>query len=112
MSTSINCDGSLLAALVDTPNGPFVFVYDVRVFALSYTGDVCFSFLYRLLFHVIHVDDLQAFPTHEIRLTSLSGSKAACLEWNPAIPNMFAASTNSCDLLVVKVDPQVLESFF
>lgn len=40
VSIQSNCDGSLLGALVNTTNGPFVFVYDMRVFSPAFTSEV------------------------------------------------------------------------
>ncbi|VDP07416.1 unnamed protein product [Heligmosomoides polygyrus] len=85
VSIGLNADETLLGVLGSTPQGCFVFVYDVRTLSADVPGE--------------------AFPLSTVRVGN-SASKGLAFEWNPALPDTFAASDNERTLSVAKIDLQ------
>uniref|UniRef100_A0AC34GDR1 Uncharacterized protein n=1 Tax=Panagrolaimus sp. ES5 TaxID=591445 RepID=A0AC34GDR1_9BILA len=72
-SIEFNSDGRVLAVAANTPNGPFVYVFDGFTFHPSYSQ--------------------QPFPLQSMRLSSNNGANITAFEWNPCVPEMFATAT-------------------
>uniref|UniRef100_A0A1I7XEZ6 DUF4461 domain-containing protein n=1 Tax=Heterorhabditis bacteriophora TaxID=37862 RepID=A0A1I7XEZ6_HETBA len=84
VSISVNCDGSLLGVLVNSPNGAFIYIFDIQAFSLEYTGEV-----YRI---------------SAIRMGTDTSSKGLAFEWNPALSDIFAASATDKTVVVIKIN--------
>uniref|UniRef100_A0A915CPR9 Nuclear pore complex protein Nup214 n=1 Tax=Ditylenchus dipsaci TaxID=166011 RepID=A0A915CPR9_9BILA len=86
----INADGSTLAVSLNTVNGPFVHLFDMRCFRPS--------------------TNKQPFPVASIRLSSSNAAKVLYFEWNPC-DNKFAVSTSDNTLVTVEYDLQKGSSY-
>ncbi|PIO77676.1 hypothetical protein TELCIR_00160 [Teladorsagia circumcincta] len=71
VSIGLNADETLLGVFGHTPQGCFVYIFDVLTLSVDVTGE--------------------AFPISTVRIGN-SASKGLAFEWNPAVADMFAAS--------------------
>ncbi|KAK5981442.1 hypothetical protein GCK32_005508 [Trichostrongylus colubriformis] len=85
VSIGLNADETLVGVLGHSPQGCFVYIFDVLTLSVDVPGE--------------------AFPISTIRIGN-SASKGLAFEWNPAIADMFAASDNDRTLTVVRIDLQ------
>ncbi|KAK6025831.1 hypothetical protein OSTOST_08255 [Ostertagia ostertagi] len=85
VSIGLNADETLLGVFGHTPQGCFVYIFDILTLSVDVTGE--------------------AFPISTVRIGN-SASKGLAFEWNPAVADMFAASDSERTLSVVKIDLQ------
>ncbi|KAE9549112.1 hypothetical protein FO519_007673 [Halicephalobus sp. NKZ332] len=72
-AVEFNSDGQVLAVAANTANGPFVYLFDGLTFSPGYTET--------------------PFPLTTVRLGSSDSAKLTAFEWNPCVPDSFAAGT-------------------
>ncbi|PAV88971.1 hypothetical protein WR25_14930 [Diploscapter pachys] len=83
---SANCSGKLLAVLCSTPNGPFVYIYDIESLATK--------------------SEVNPEKWATFRIGSEFTALGLALQWNPALEDVLAASATDHTVVVVKVDTQ------
>ena len=62
-----------MGVAANTPNGPFIYLFDGLTFSPGYTET--------------------PFPLANVRLGSNNSAKLTAFEWNPCVPDSFAAGT-------------------
>ncbi|KAL3118964.1 hypothetical protein niasHT_003747 [Heterodera trifolii] len=91
-SVSVNCDGSVIAFATNTPNGPFVDIFDIVTFTPT-------------------VPNQKLFPVATIRLSSENSSKFVEMQWNPVDPEVFVALASDNTLNTFKYSLQMGSAF-
>ncbi|CAD6196061.1 unnamed protein product [Caenorhabditis auriculariae] len=78
----VNSNGNYLGVYISNASGAFVLIYRIQDLAVSD----------------------QAVPAYKTRVGTDVGTKGRAFEWNPAFPDIFAASASDNSVLVVKLD--------
>ncbi|VDK26070.1 unnamed protein product [Anisakis simplex] len=83
----MSCSGRVLSALVNTSNGPFVYLMDICALSPDYSS--------------------KAGVVQSIRVSSRNEACGIALEWNPQLEGVFAVIANDGTLSTYLFDIQV-----
>ncbi|KAK0393803.1 hypothetical protein QR680_000412 [Steinernema hermaphroditum] len=79
-----DCDGRFFSVATNSSQGPFVHIFDFRLFSFECS--------------------VQPFPIRSIRLSEDTSSRITCVEWNPAVGGMFSAASSDNTLCTYQID--------